>query len=160
MAAITVPAKAGDVYVDVLLDEEDVARLAGRKLSLGSHGYAQLWHEGRVLLLHRWLMDIPVGTRYRVIVDHINRNPLDCRRVNLRIVTPTASNLNRQVASRDLPTGVHHSKSGKRYVAKIKRHRKDRNLGTYDTPEEAAAAVEAARQDLDRGAFAPPHIAA
>lgn len=160
MAAIAVPAKCGEISLDVLLDEEDAARLGGRSLSIGSHGYAQLWDNGREVLLHRWLMNIPAGTRYRVIVDHINRNRYDCRRSNLRLVTPTASNLNRRIRARDLPVGVRHSKSGKRYVARIKRHRKTRNLGTYDTPEEAAAAVEAARRELDRDAFNPPRIAA
>ncbi|MCX4751726.1 HNH endonuclease [Kitasatospora sp. NBC_01287] len=159
MTAIAVPAKAGDVYVDILLDEEDVARLAGRKLSIGSHGYAQMW-DGQVMLLHRWLMNVPAGTGYRVIVDHINHDILDCRRENLRIVTPTESNLNRRVAARDLPLGVYRDRGGKRYVAKIKRHRKSRNLGTFDTPDQAAEAVEAARRELDRGAFAAPPPAA
>lgn len=155
MATIAVPAKAGDIYVEVLMDEEDVERLAGRKLSIGSHGYAQMWDDG-VTLVHRWIMNIPVGTGYRVIVDHINHDVLDCRRSNLRVVSPTQSNLNRRVAARELPLGVYRAKSGKRYVAKIKRYRKSRNLGTYDTPEEAAAAVEAARRALDDGDFAPP----
>jgi hypothetical protein len=158
MAAMAVPAKAGDVYVDVPMDEEDVARLAGRKLSIGSHGYAQMW-DGQVMLLHRWLMDIPDGTGYRVIVDHINRNVLDCRRANLRVVTPTESNLNRRIAARELPLGVYRNGSSKRYVAKIKRHRKNHSLGTYDTPEEAAAAVEAARAALDAHVFAASPIA-
>lgn len=160
MAAIAVPAKAGDIYVDVLLDEEDVERLAGRKLSIGSHGYAQMW-DGQVLLLHRWLMNIPDGTGYRVIVDHINHDVLDCRRENLRVVTPTESNLNRRVAARDLPLGVYRTASGKRFVAKIKRYRKNHNLGTFDSPEEAKAAVDSAREVLDADTFtAPPGIAA
>ncbi|MCX5209717.1 HNH endonuclease [Kitasatospora sp. NBC_00240] len=153
MAAIAVPAKAGETYVDVLMDEEDVVRLRRRKLSIGSHGYAQMW-DGQVMLLHRWIMNVPVGTKYRVVVDHINRNVLDCRRENLRLVTPTESNLNRRLRERDLPRGVHHT-SNKRFVAKIKRHRQSRHLGTYDTPEEAAAAVEAARSQLDHPDFNP-----
>jgi hypothetical protein len=161
MAAIAVPAKAGEIYVDVLMDEEDYERLAGRKLSIGSHGYAQMWNCPGVMLLHRWIMHVPAGTGYRLIVDHINHNVLDCRRENLRIVTPTESNLNRRVAARDLPLGVYRTLNGKRYAAKIKRHRKTRNLGTFDTPEQAAAAVEAARVEADRDAFAmPPPLAA
>jgi hypothetical protein len=158
MAAIAVPAKAGDIYADVLMDEEDVERLAGRKLSIGSHGYAQMW-DGQVMLLHRWIMNVPDGTGYRVIVDHINRDILDCRRENLRVVTPTESNLNRRVAPRDLPIGVYRTQGGKRFVAKLKRHRKSHSLGTYDTAEEAAAAVETARTALDAGAFAAPPLA-
>lgn len=161
MAAIAVPAKCGEIYVDVLMDEEDVERLAGRKLSIGSHGYAQMWNCPGVMLLHRWLMNIPEGTGYRVIVDHINHDVLDCRRQNLRIVTPTASNLNRRVAARDLPRNVYRTPNGKRYVAKVKRHRKTRNLGTFDTPEEAAAAAEAVSHALDADAFTtPPPLAA
>jgi hypothetical protein len=159
MAPIAVPAKAGDTYVEVLMDEEDFERLNGHRLSIGSHGYAQMW-EGGVMLLHRWIMNIPVGIRYRVIVDHINHDVLDCRRANLRIVTPTASNLNRRIQARDLPLGVYRARSGKRYVAKIKRHRRLHNLGTYDTVEQAAAAVETARAEADRDAFKAPRVAA
>lgn len=156
MGAIAVPASAGDFTVEVLVDQEDFERLAGRKLSIGSHGYAQMW-DGKVMLLHRWIMNIPEGTGYRAIVDHINHDVLDCRRANLRIVTPTESNLNRRVAERDLPRNVYRTPSGKRYVAKIKRHRKIRNLGTFDTADDAAAAVAAAQAELDANAFSAPH---
>jgi hypothetical protein len=159
MGAIAIPASAGDCTVDVLVDQEDFDRLAGRKLSIGSHGYAQMW-DGQVMLLHRWIMRVPHGTRYRVIVDHINHDVLDCRRSNLRIISPTESNLNRRLAPRDLPRGVHRSRSGK-YVAVVKRHRKIHHLGTHDTPEQAAAAVEACRAELDADAFStPPPFAA
>lgn len=150
MTAVSVPAKAGDHYVDVLLDEEDVKRLGQRKLSIGSHGYAQMW-DGQVMLLHRWLMNVPVGTGHRVIVDHLNHNVLDCRRENLRLVTPTESNLNRRLRGRDLPRGVYRSPNGKRFVAKIKRHRRNLQLGTFDTADDAAAAFAAAQLAMDAG---------
>jgi hypothetical protein len=160
MGAISVPAKAGDTYKVVLMDVEDYNRLAGRKLSIGSHGYAQMWNCPGVILLHRWIMNVPVGTRYRAIVDHINRDPLDCRRENLRIVSPSESNLNRRIPLRDLPLGVYRTPNG-RYAAKIKRCRVQRNLGTYDTPEAAAVAVEVARAEADRDAFkSAPDLAA
>ncbi|MDN5380706.1 AP2 domain-containing protein [Streptomyces sp. LB8] len=159
-AHVEVPAKNGDDgYATVLLDLEDAERLAGRRLSIGSHGYAQMWERPHVMLLHRWVMGVMPGTGYRVIVDHINRNTLDCRRGNLRLVTPSASNLNRGIATRELPVGVYRTRSG-RYSAQIKRHRVTHRLGTYDTPEQALAAVEAARAELDRDAFTPAAIAA
>lgn len=153
MAAIKLPASAGEFVVDVLVDEEDADRLGGRKLSIGSHGYAQMWECPKVMLLHRWIMRVPHGTGYRCIVDHVNRDILDCRRENLRIVTPSESNLNREVRERDLPRGVYRTRQG-RYHAHIKRHRVVHHLGTYSTPEEAALAVEAARERLDAQAFA------
>lgn len=151
MDTFTVRAKAGDTYVDVLLDADDAERLGTRKLSIGSHGYAQIWAPG-VMLLHRWIMQVPVGTGYQVIVDHINRDKLDCRKANLRIVTPTESNLNRALPKRDLPTGVYRARN-KRYVAHLKRRGKQHNLGTFDTPEQAAAAVLEARRELDPPEF-------
>lgn len=147
-AHIEVPASHPDGCKTVLLDVEDYERLGPRRLSIGSHGYAQLWTGVTVVLLHRWLMDVPDGTGYRLIVDHINRMPLDCRRENLRLVTPSQSNLNRSIAQRDLPVGVHRIRSG-RYQARLKRQRITTCLGTYDTPEQAAAAVEAARSLAD-----------
>lgn len=143
-AYLEVPASHPDGFKTVLMDIEDYERLSPRTLSIGSHGYAQMWTGVTVALLHRWLMDVPDGTGYRLIVDHINRQPLDCRRANLRIVTPSQSNLNRSIAVRDLPLGVYRTRTG-RYKAALKRNRKIAHLGTYDTPELAAAAVEAAR---------------
>lgn len=154
-AYVEVPASHPDGFKTVLLDIEEYERLGRRSLSIGSHGYAQLWTGVTVVLLHRWLMDVPGGTGYRVIVDHINRDPLDCRRENLRLVTPSQSNLNRSIPARDLPVGVHRIRSG-RYQARLKRHRVTTYLGTFDTPELAAAAVEAARSITDGDAAIRP----
>jgi hypothetical protein len=134
---VEVPTSAGpDIIVPVLMDLADYKALAGRSLSIGSHGYAQMWNPPQgVCLLHRWIMDIPPGTRYTVVVDHINHDILDCRRTNLRVVSPTGSNLNRRVKVRDLPIGVYRIPSG-RFSAKLKRHRVTHKLGTYDTVEE------------------------
>jgi hypothetical protein len=76
--------------------------------------------------LHRFIMNAPSGT----IVDHINRNTLDCRKKNLRICTALVNARNR----------TPHSKKPKKYtrlnrgykVALCKVH-----LGYYKTPKEA-----------------------
>jgi len=147
-AHIELPASHPDGPQTVLLSVEDYERLGRRRLSIGSHGYAQMWTGVTVALLHRWLMDVPGGTGYRVIVDHINRNKLDCRRENLRLVTPTQSNLNRAIALRELPVGVYRTRTD-RFAARLKRNRVNRHLGTFDTPEQASVAVEAARSVAD-----------
>jgi hypothetical protein len=153
-AYLEVPASHPDGFKTVLLDIEDHERLGTRVLSIGSHGYAQMWTGVTVALLHRWLMDVPGGTGYRLIVDHINRDRLDCRRSNLRLVTPSESNLNRSIPERDLPLGVYRVRSG-RYQAALKRNRVRMYFGTYDTPEQAAAAIEAARTEADGPAARP-----
>lgn len=96
----------------------------------------------RMLLLHRWIVGAVDKTGYRFLVDHIDRDPWNCQRDNLRIVTPAESNLNRVVAKRDLPVGVHLSKG--KYQARLKRGGTVQHLGTFTTVEEAVAARAAA----------------
>lgn len=124
----------------MLLDDEDYLRLAGRRLSVGSHGYAQLWEPAtrRMITVHRWVLGALDKTGFSFVVDHINRQPLDCRRHNLRKVSPTESNLNRQITQRDLPTGVYRYKTW--YHVKIKRWRVTHWVGAF---EDLTAAVTA-----------------
>jgi hypothetical protein len=44
------------IKVRAVLDFEDFTRLGGRKLSLGSHGYAQMRDDKPVTLVHRWVV--------------------------------------------------------------------------------------------------------
>lgn len=150
-AWVEVDALDSGQHVTVLVDVDDYIALDGRRVSIGSHGYAQIWQYPTLLLLHKWIMGVPTGTRHRVIVDHINRNRLDCRRSNLRLVTPTESNLNRVVAARDLPIGVYRTRTGK-FEARLTRNRVTQHLGAFATPEQASAARDVALSLMDGAA--------
>lgn len=134
-----VPASIKGGFVPVLMDVEDHKKLDGRPLSMGSHGYAQGTLDGEVNLLHRWLMGLRRGDGYRQVVDHINRDKLDCRRANLRRVTPAESNLNRVIQARQLPTGIYLTRNGK-FEVKFRRLRRRFYLGNFDTVEAALRA--------------------
>jgi len=77
-------------------------------------------------------------------VDHINGNPLDNRKVNLRLVT-RVQNMANQVASSTktsgLPKGVYKGKGGK-FGARLMYEGQSYSLGAHLTPEEAGAAYE------------------
>lgn len=121
-----------------MLFDDDVV-LPG-KLSMSSSGYAQCFVNGKVTLFHRWLLGLDGGGHER-IADHINRDKLDNRRENLRIVSPRESNFNRVLRDRGLPTGVYRSRKGKPYRAMIfPGGGASKQIGQFDTPEEAAAA--------------------
>ncbi len=66
------------------------------KWTYHAQGYAYRWDRStkphKCLLMHRIIMDTPKG----MDTDHINRNKLDNRKSNLRIVTRSANNLNRE----------------------------------------------------------------
>ena len=106
---VPVSAKHLDDVVAVL-DFEDFTRLDGRKLSLGSYGYAQMWDDKLVILVHRWV----VGAKPRDgrIVDHVNGDRLDDRMINLRFVTAAESSANVKVHAASGYRGVYRTGAG------------------------------------------------
>jgi hypothetical protein len=133
------------VLVPVLMDAEDIQRLGSRRLSIGSHGYAQMWEAKTVTLVHRWVLGLCKGDRR--IGDHINGDKLDNRRSNLRIVDASGSSQNVSGRGRSRFRGVYPSRNG-RWNAKVKFRGRYHCLGTFDTQEEAAAVADAKRREL------------
>lgn len=136
---------------DILIDAADIQKAMRYSWCLSKTGYAVANIDGHVTKMHRYLLDMPVGVG---IVDHINGNPLDNRRCNLRLCTAKENgrNLRKQV-SKSNATGVRKTKCGK-WQARIMVDRKEISLGNYQTMEEAIMA----RQEGERkyyGKFAP-----
>lgn len=86
--------------------------------------------------------------------DHIDRNPLNNTRSNLRPATRSLNNANRvKPPGTSLFRGVHWDKNRGKWLVKIKVNRKTINLGRY-TDEIEAAAVYAAFAIFYFGEFA------
>jgi len=74
------------------------------------------------------------------LIDHIDRNPSNNSRSNLRFVTPLESIKNTKTElERKLPLGV--IKVGVKYVARVKTKGAMKHVGTFRTIEGAANAV-------------------
>lgn len=99
-----------------------------------SSGYVACKLNNKFVTLHRMIMGFP-----NMQVDHINRNKLDNRRENLRLVYPSENNLNKGLP-RNNSSGfkgvAKHKKNGTyvAYIGKIPRI----YLGSYRTKEDAA----------------------
>lgn len=133
---------------EVIIDDD--LELPG-SVSMSSNGYPQVCPagSGKSIPLHQYIMGT-AGNGYTMIVDHINRNKLDNRRENLRLVTPHDSNINRKdrVRKHDLPAHVYPTRHGN-FSARITRHGKRYNLGTYPTPDLAAGVVAEFKKEYD-----------
>lgn len=90
--------------------------------------------------LHQKLMAAPAG----MVIDHLNRNPLDNRRCNLRLATYSQNAMNRRQrrTARGPYKGVWKHKTGK-WESEVVVGGKRRRLGLYETPEAAKAAYDA-----------------
>ena len=99
--------------------------------------------KGKNYMEHRIIMMLCFGhIPENAEIDHINHVRNDNRLFNLRFVTGSENSKNKSVSSRSTTgvTGVHFSKTRKKYVAQIKVNRKAMHLGMFETLEEAAAA--------------------
>jgi hypothetical protein len=144
----------------VLIDDEDVERvmkivwhLNSRRFKRDgrtyfSHTISKGPEKHKELQLHHFIIDCPKG----FVVDHANNDPLDNRKCNLRICTPSQNQMNRgkEKTNKSGYKGVHYFKWGhriKRWKAEIGYDGKTHFIGYFATKEEAYAAYcEAAKK--------------
>jgi len=91
--SIDIPLTKGAVAI---VDEEDYEIVSQYKWHLSSTGYA-VWRGNidgnkKTVRMHRLITSAPDG----LIVDHLNRNPLDNRKSNLRVCTQKENAKNRK----------------------------------------------------------------
>ncbi len=98
-------------------------------------------------LMHRVILSRIIGYELdrNDFVDHINNNPLDNRRSNLRIATNSENQSNRERLNTNNFSGfrgVSWHKLNSKWQARIRHQRKFIQLGYFDTPESAARAYD------------------
>jgi hypothetical protein len=146
--------EAGMKEIDVaggftaLVDDDNYARLV--MLYWHGHPGGNRWYpvravtissgQQRVRFMHSDIIDCPPG----MMVDHINLDPMDNRRENLRICTAQQNAFNRSKRSGSASPykGVWRSRHGKRWVAVVTCGGRDYHEGTYGSQEEAAMAYD------------------
>lgn len=96
--------------------------------------------------MHRVILDAPAD----MCVDHINGNPLDNRRENLRLCTRAENNRAKHRVKSGKTSrykGVYLMKKTGKWIAGVRAHGKYKRLGSFENEADAARAYnEAAKQ--------------
>jgi hypothetical protein len=124
-----------------LIDAADFDAVGQFPWFIRESGYAGRTRDGRRVYLHRELLGLEPGDG--LFVDHINRNRLDNRRANLRVVTRAEQqqNLPSQRGKTSRYRGVHLNRQTGGWVAQCRVGGKVTHIGTFETAREAARAV-------------------
>lgn len=123
------------------IDIEDWLKCKDYYWSVGTQGYVTAIINNKTILLHRYVMNCPDDK----VVDHINGDPTDNRKSNLRICTQQQNTMNRKKSSNNTSgcTGV--CWSNNKWQAQIGYRGKVLNLGLFTNIEDAIKA----RQDAE-----------
>lgn len=135
------------------IDAADINKVSQRWWHRKPEGYivsTERTGRCRQLRLHEFLLnsnDLP-----NVIIDHINRNKLDCRRSNLRFVTPQQNVMNKSLSKNNRTgyAGVFFDNKMGCYRAKIGINNQRISLGRSDNPVECAQMYNLAADMLFR----------
>lgn len=153
---VEVPLTQGFV---ALIDDEDAERVALRKWCAqrgntgGYYAISPRQWRARVpaVLLHRYILEAPQGVK----VDHIDQNPMNCRRENLRLATQSQNGCNRGKQANNTSgfKGVYWHREGKKWYVKIKARGENHYRGMFVDPAEAARVYDSLAREL-HGEFA------
>jgi len=125
-----------------IVDDQDYDRVNQYQWTLTTEGYAQAMIDGRIVLMHRFIIGDSVDDK---VGDHINGQRLDNRRCNLRPCTQAQNMRNkrkhRNATSRFI--GVIWWEPDKKWRASIGLDRKQYYIGAFEDEVEAARAYDA-----------------
>lgn len=135
-----------------IIDSDDIDFSVRKwKVVTGSSGvkYARAKIRGSTTYLHRLILGRMLGRELapHELVDHIDRNGLNCRRSNLRLATPmqNSANASRRRDNSSGYKGVSWHKHSARWRADITVNGRQKHLGSFDDPAVAHTAyMEAA----------------
>ena len=140
-----------------IVDDDSVTHLEKYKWHVTNQTGTQRYYavtrmNGKRVRMHRLIWEIANGEiPARKEIDHISRDTLDNRLINLRVASRSENNVNSKVRCDNTTgyKGVYYVKGrGTPYWAYVKRNGKRYGLGMYKTAEEASKAYQQKAKEL------------
>jgi hypothetical protein len=126
-----------NIVASTIIDLEDIERINKFKWCLSKNKYKKNYVittiNDSLVLLHRMLMDAPDD----VYIDHIDRNPLNNKKENLRNCTMQQNNMNLSLGKNNTSgvIGVCWHSQANKWRSYIMLDRKQKHLGLFDNFE-------------------------
>lgn len=138
-----------------LVDDEDFNRVNQYKWYLLGNGYAKRIVNGKIIAMHRFILNASKGQQ----IDHINCKKLDNRKSNLRFCNNFQNLQNRSKNRKSISKykGVTWYKNPKKWGSRITFYRKNLFIGLFNNEIEAALAYNDASKKY-HGKFAYPNL--
>jgi hypothetical protein len=142
-SVVKVPVSGGKAFA--IVDAEDAEKVLAVKWCFNKVTNSKLYvhyrtkksEGGKMVKMHRFIMGVFDRS---VCVDHINGDPLDNRKCNLRVCKQGENMRNyRNAWGKEGVRGVMQTKTGK-YRARIRFNHKLYHVGTFDTQHDASVA--------------------
>lgn len=144
-----------NAYNKCLLDDEDYEKFKNINCNITKDGYVDFYIKNDTIKLHRHIMKV---NDRNLIVDHIDGNPLNNQKKNLRICSKLDNTRNRRkyISNTSGYKGVHFQKANSKWEASIQINNKNIHIGYFETSEEAATAYDEASKKY-HGKFSSPN---
>ena len=139
-AKIIVKNRKQQIVAICTIDKEDLDKCKTMKWHINGNGYVHA--RSGYLSLHRFVLNYDGN----LLIDHINRDKMDNRKSNLRIVTAMGNNQNRDCA------GVCYDNHAHKWRAEFQRYNKYYYIGLFETAEEAKQARDKALKEVEKNA--------
>lgn len=127
-----------------LIDEDDLDRVVSRKWRMWKNRY--FTGNFKPISISQFILNAPVGS----VIDHIDGNPANNKKSNLRITSQNKNLLNRALLSNNTTgiAGVWYDNDRKLWCSEIKIDKKKCYLGRYENKEDATYVRYYAEQKL------------
>jgi hypothetical protein len=135
-----------------LVDADDYTFLMQWIWRVDSRGYVARSDSSRGPKTNRtiYMHQAVAGKRFKMDIDHINRNTIDNRKSNLRFATKSANIRNQDLTKHP---GINWSKQAGKWRARCKVEGREKHLGFYDDRDAAVQAVKAFKMTCNEGYY-------